>query len=153
MRDARPSLTKPLTYSGNTWQLDDEDSSAEGSAGMVWSGPVDIDSARLVQVRHPQEVRFGEHTAAATAAGRPLTRGGSSSQSSSGSAFCLTEVEVCLYAGAKFVRLHEAAIPDFVLLNKTSFPLFVGQHGVPAYEVVPPVPRQHLKRSYEFLGR
>lgn len=139
-------------HSGNTWQLDDEEAAAESTTGMVWSGPVDIDSARLVQVRHPQEVRQGDYTGSGgTVPNRPVNR--ALHGLDRGSAFCLTEVEVCLYSGAKFVRLHDAAIPDFVLLNKTSFPLFIGQYGVPACEVVPPVPRHFLKKSYEFLGR
>ncbi|KAL8455475.1 hypothetical protein Emag_000604 [Eimeria magna] len=152
----RESLARPhqlSVHAGNTWQLDDDETFVEGVAGMLWSGPVDIDSARLVQVRHPQEPRGAEAAAAAAAAGRPLSRFSSGSSTlGQGNSFCLTEVEVCLYSGAKFVRLHDPTIPDFVLLNKTSFPLFIGQHGVAAHEVVPPVPRQHLKKSYEFLG-
>ncbi|XP_026194506.1 uncharacterized protein LOC34621939 [Cyclospora cayetanensis] len=154
--------------SGNTSQTaEDAAAGGEGKAGAVWSGPIEIDSARLVQVRHQHETQPATQTAAGTTGeppseafcGRSLVFRPSASNavgncnSGSSSSFCLTEVEVCLYAGSKFVRLREPSIPDYVLVNKTSFVLFVGQHGVSAYEPVLPVPRQHLKKSYEFLGR
>lgn len=131
--------SKERTPSEASWQLGEGEAQAAsgggGGAGTLWSGPIDVGSARLVQVRVPCEASPG------------------ATFFSEGTNFCLTEVEVSLYSGAKFVRLLEASVPDFVLLNKTSFPLFVAQHGVPAFEALLPVPRLEQRGSYESLTR
>ncbi|KFG30329.1 hypothetical protein TGP89_306020B, partial [Toxoplasma gondii p89] len=69
-------------------------------------------------------------------------------------AFGVTEMEVSVYSGSRFVLFLDPAIPDYILLNKTSFGLCIGQAGVPAFgELLFPIPRHALGRKNEVVGQ